>query len=67
MTTVGAVVVAACFVIAAVSIVRSQSVGLSGKLAWMSVAFVLPVIGPLLWFLVGARYSYGIDGGNPGR
>lgn len=65
MTTNAAGAVAVVlFVLAAVSIVRARSVGMIGKSVWALVVLVLPVIGPLLWFLVGARYRFGADGGN---
>ncbi|WP_328812429.1 PLD nuclease N-terminal domain-containing protein [Rhodococcus sp. NBC_00297] len=58
------IVVLALFVVAVVSIVRSAHLGILAKAAWSIVAFVLPIIGPLLWFTVGKKYPYGTDG-NP--
>ncbi|MFN3541471.1 PLD nuclease N-terminal domain-containing protein [Rhodococcus sp. EPR-147] len=46
------------------SIVRDRYMGFFAKLAWILVAFVLPIIGPILWFTIGKRYSYGPSGGN---
>jgi len=47
-----------------VSISRSAHIGNFAGAAWSAVAFVLPIIGPLLWFTVGKKYPYGTDG-NP--
>lgn len=49
---------------ALVSITRDSVLGLIAKVAWAFVAFVLPFVGPILWFAVGKRYPYGVDGGN---
>ncbi|WP_338888669.1 PLD nuclease N-terminal domain-containing protein [Rhodococcus sovatensis] len=55
------------FVAALVSITRDPILGSVAKVAWAFVAFVLPIVGPILWFAVGKRYPYGADGGNRGR
>lgn len=49
------------FIAALVSITRDSVLGSIAKVAW---AFVLPFVGPILWFAVGKRYPYGVDGGN---
>ncbi|MCZ4563447.1 PLD nuclease N-terminal domain-containing protein [Rhodococcus sp. IEGM 1401] len=64
MTSTGVAVALALFAMAGFSIVRDRYMGFFAKLAWILVAFVLPIIGPILWFTIGKRYSYGPSGGN---
>ncbi|OZE98308.1 hypothetical protein CH302_11785 [Rhodococcus sp. 15-2388-1-1a] len=64
MISAGSAIALALFAMAVVSIVRDPSTGFVAKLAWVLVAFVLPIIGPILWFAVGKRYPYGASGGN---
>lgn len=52
------------FVAALVSITRDSVLGSIAKVAWAFVAFVLPIVGPILWFVVGKHYPYGVNGGN---
>lgn len=47
-----------------VSIVRGPFLGFVAKLAWVVVALILPIVGPILWFAVGKRYPHGPNGGN---
>lgn len=49
---------------ALLSIARDRTMGYRPKLAWAFVVVVLPIIGPILWFVVGKRYPYGPSGGN---
>lgn len=64
MTSAGGVIAIALYVMALVSILRDPSTGLVATLAWAFVTFILPIIGPILWFAVGKRYPYGPSGGN---
>ncbi|MDV8021336.1 PLD nuclease N-terminal domain-containing protein [Rhodococcus sp. IEGM 1330] len=64
MISAGGAIALALFAMAVVSIVRDPSTGFVATLAWVLVAFVLPIIGPILWFAVGKRYPYGASGGN---
>ncbi|MDI9893475.1 MULTISPECIES: PLD nuclease N-terminal domain-containing protein [Nocardiaceae] len=64
MTSAGGVIALALFAMALLSILRDPSTGLVTKLAWAFVAFILPIVGPILWFAVGKRYLYGPSGGN---
>ncbi|WP_010202822.1 PLDc N-terminal domain-containing protein [Salinibacterium sp. PAMC 21357] len=41
------------FIIAAVSIIKSTNHGAIGKFLWFLVALLLPIVGPILWFLLG--------------
>lgn len=60
----GVAIAIALYAMALASILRDPSTGLVAKLAWAFVAFILPIIGPILWFAVGKRYPYGPSGGN---
>lgn len=64
MASAGGAVALALFAMAVVSIVRDPSTGFIPRLAWVVVALILPIIGPILWFVVGKRYPYGPSGGN---
>nr|WP_314140857.1 PLDc N-terminal domain-containing protein [uncultured Rhodococcus sp.] len=64
MTSVGVAVALALFAMSFVSIVRDPFLGFLAKLAWVVVVLILPIIGPILWFLVGKRYPHGLNGGN---
>ncbi|WP_042938026.1 PLD nuclease N-terminal domain-containing protein [Rhodococcus sp. AW25M09] len=64
MTSAGGAIALALFAMAVVSIVRDPGTGFIAKLAWIVVALILPIIGPILWFVVGKRYTYGPSGGN---
>ncbi|MFF1254200.1 PLDc N-terminal domain-containing protein [Pseudarthrobacter sp. NPDC058329] len=46
---------AALFISALVSIFRNKTRGLGKTLVWSLVVLVVPVLGPLLWFLIGRR------------
>lgn len=64
MTSAGVAVALALFVMSFVSIVRDPFLGFVAKLAWVVVALILPIVGPILWFAVGKRYPHGPSGGN---
>ncbi|TFI43174.1 PLDc_N domain-containing protein [Rhodococcus sp. 1R11] len=64
MVSAGVAIAIALYAMALASILRDPSTGLVAKLAWAFVAFILPIIGPILWFAVGKRYPYGPSGGN---
>ncbi|MCJ0979083.1 PLD nuclease N-terminal domain-containing protein [Rhodococcus sp. ARC_M12] len=64
MTSVGVTVAFALFAMSLVSIVRDPFLGFVAKLAWVVVALILPIVGPILWFAVGKRYPHGPNGGN---
>lgn len=64
MTSAGGAIALALFGMALVSIVRDTGTGWLIKLAWVVVAVILPIVGPILWFAVGKRYPYGVNGGN---
>ncbi|MCZ4517107.1 PLD nuclease N-terminal domain-containing protein [Rhodococcus ruber] len=64
MVSTGGAIAIALYAMALASILRDPSTGLVAKLAWAFVAFILPIIGPILWFAVGKRYPYGPSGGN---
>ncbi|MBY6540374.1 PLDc N-terminal domain-containing protein [Rhodococcus sp. BP-349] len=57
-----AIVVVTMFLIAAVSIGRATHLGSLARICWAAIAFVLPAIGPLLWFALGQRYGYRMNG-----
>jgi len=44
------------FIITVIDILRSGHSGL-GKLGWIAVAFFLPIIGSILWLLLGRKKS----------
>ncbi len=52
---VAAVVIALAvlFIAALVSILRTRTLTVGGKVLWVIAAFVFPVLGPLVWFLWG--------------
>ncbi|MBY6540301.1 PLDc N-terminal domain-containing protein [Rhodococcus sp. BP-349] len=56
------IVILALFVVAAISIGRASHVGVLAKLCWTVAVFALPVLGPFLWFVVGQRYAYRVNG-----
>ncbi|MGF0310830.1 PLD nuclease N-terminal domain-containing protein [Rhodococcus sp. IEGM1428] len=64
MVSAGAAIAIALYAMALVSILRDPSTGLVASLAWAFVAFILPIVGPILWFAVGKRYPHGPSGGN---
>lgn len=64
MASAGGAIALAMFVLALVSIVREPNLGYIATLAWVLAAMILPIIGPILWFVVGKRYPYGPSGGN---
>ncbi|MBX5333808.1 PLDc N-terminal domain-containing protein [Rhodococcus sp. 06-1460-1B] len=64
MTSAGGAIALALFGMALVSIVLDTGTGWLIKLAWVVVAVILPIVGPILWFAVGKRYPYGVNGGN---
>ncbi|AMY53286.1 PLD nuclease N-terminal domain-containing protein [Rhodococcoides fascians] len=64
MTSAGGAIALALFGIALVSIVRDTASNWLIKLAWVVVTLILPIVGPILWFAVGKRYPYGVNGGN---
>ncbi|MDI9928830.1 PLD nuclease N-terminal domain-containing protein [Rhodococcus sp. IEGM 1354] len=64
MTSAGGAIALALFGMALVSIVRDTRTGWLIKLAWVVVAVILPIVGPILWFAIGKRYPYGVNGGN---
>lgn len=64
MVSAGGAIALALFGMALVSIVRDTITGWLIKLAWVAVALILPILGPILWFTVGKRYPYGPSGGN---
>jgi hypothetical protein len=64
MISAGAAIAVALYAMALVSILRDPGTGLVAKLAWAFVAFIMPIVGPILWFAVGKRYPYGPSGGN---
>ncbi|WP_415971967.1 PLD nuclease N-terminal domain-containing protein [Rhodococcus sp. 077-4] len=64
MAPAGGAIALALFILALVSIVRDPGTGCLAKLAWAFAAFILPIVGPILWFTVGKRYPYGPSGGN---
>ncbi|WP_027494891.1 PLDc N-terminal domain-containing protein [Rhodococcus sp. JG-3] len=64
MTSAGGAIALALFGMALVSIVSDTGTGWLIKLAWVVVAVILPIVGPILWFAVGKHYPYGVNGGN---
>ncbi|OZF35133.1 PLD nuclease N-terminal domain-containing protein [Rhodococcus sp. 14-2483-1-2] len=64
MISAGSAIALALFAMAVVSIARDPYLGSLAKLAWVLVASILPIVGPILWFAVGKQYPYGPSGGN---
>jgi len=64
MVSAGAAIAIALYAMALVSILREPGAGPVATLAWSLIAFILPIIGPILWSAVGKRYPYGPSGGN---
>ncbi|MDZ7933062.1 MAG: PLD nuclease N-terminal domain-containing protein [Rhodococcus sp. (in: high G+C Gram-positive bacteria)] len=60
----GGAIALVLFIVALLSIARESSLSGLAKIAWSLVAFILPIIGPILWFAIGKRYPYGVSGGN---
>ncbi|MFF1252679.1 PLD nuclease N-terminal domain-containing protein [Pseudarthrobacter sp. NPDC058329] len=55
MVTIVSVCLAALFVAALVSILRSKNQTPAGTALWVLVALAVPVLGPLLWFIAGRK------------
>ncbi|OZF33770.1 PLDc N-terminal domain-containing protein [Rhodococcus sp. 14-2483-1-2] len=55
-------VIAPLFIVAAVSIGRARHIGVLVKIGWLVIAFVLPAVGPVLWFAIGQRYANRVNG-----
>jgi hypothetical protein len=51
--TFGGIIAFVIFVITVVSIARNPNHGFLGKTIWIIVAFVLPVLGAILWMIFG--------------
>jgi hypothetical protein len=49
------IALAALFVAAAVSVVRSPRLTSTGRVLWIVALLVFPLLGPVVWFLVGRR------------
>jgi tryptophan-rich sensory protein len=64
MTSAGGAIAMALFGMALVSIVRDTGTSWLVKPAWAVVTLILPIVGPILWFAIGKRYPYGVNGGN---
>ncbi|MBT1194052.1 PLDc N-terminal domain-containing protein [Rhodococcoides kroppenstedtii] len=56
------IVIVALFIVAAVSIGRARHIGVLVKIGWLVIVVVLPVLGPILWFAVGQRYAFRVNG-----
>lgn len=56
------IVILALFVVAAVSIGRARHISVLMKIGWLVIVFVLPVLGPILWFAFGQRYAFRVNG-----
>lgn len=64
MTSAGGAVTVLLSLMALLSIACDRTMGYWPKLAWAFVVVILPIIGPVLWFVVGKRYPYRPSGGN---
>lgn len=53
------VVIPVLFICALVSIARSKAASGTEKGIWILISFIVPVLGPILWFAVGKKASQG--------
>ncbi len=51
-----------CLIITLISILRTDSKNLNTKLAWILVIILLPILGPILFFIYGRRSGVHISG-----
>jgi ABC-type molybdate transport system permease subunit len=47
------------FIAALVSIARNRTHTSGGTVVWALIVLALPILGPILWFLIGRRDSFG--------
>ena len=64
MASAGGTVTVLLSLLGLISIARDSTVGLPGKLVWAFIVVILPIVAPILWFTLGKRYPYGMNGGN---
>lgn len=57
MVIIAGAIVAALFVGALISIARDRNQTPAGKLLWLLIVLALPVLGPIVWFLIGRTTS----------
>jgi cytochrome c oxidase assembly factor CtaG len=55
---------AVLFIAALVSIIKAPRASTGERVIWVLVVLILPLLGPLVWFIVGRRYA---TAGDPPR